>query len=303
MFKASMSTHADERTQPVTRRAAGRGIIGSINFALLLAGQNQVRKISGAADGTIDGYNALFAADAAEEETTRVHEEQGSYVAMPVAERCGYLACIAALINTDLKDHAEMVTVESGPMTGKKVYHPYHVGDSLRQTLQRQIEKAPAELTATQRLTARALGITEADMLASERKLAQTNAMFLLKHKVEILEAAAAFGFDNAESWDVEVVASKLPAIDQLRLMIAADNGMYFVRDNSAKRYIRNSQQKDLFTDIGLLDGEREKLHQRINKFCKEPKILQALRDARERGETIPVLRGLVTPLVEEKAA
>jgi hypothetical protein len=292
-------------TPDICYRAAAIGVIGSANFALLVMGQQDVRAQSQFTEDVspVDGYAALLANKETKEVEDDMHDDQGGVVKMPNKERGAYMHRIINILNSDLEAYADRIKIEH-PKTGKTIImcEPFHVGQPLSVALAKMIDRTPAPPSVATRAKADALGVTEAEMRESDLRAAAFQSQFLKLHKAEVLEMVWKYTHPGVEALELDTVFDKLPAIDRLRLMVAADNGLYFRRRTDAERYIKDSRQEDLLSNVGAYDAARKLLHIRIDDFCKEPAIKRELMEARTGGDKIPALRGLIVPIKREEA-
>lgn len=309
----------------IVYRAAARGVIGSINFALTVMAQQDVRARNTVteAGANIDAYNAIYSKQEDESVEEQMQEEQGGSKKMPNAERGALLRGISLVLNADLESYADRIKVDHPRIPGKTmiIAEPMHVGEPLSVALERQIERQPRPSDAAMKARARALGVTEEEMIESERRAAAYQANFIKNNKATILETAMNYTFENAykkdklspAEWkakieamyklDLDTLFGKLPIIDQMRLLVAADNGLYFRRTSDAQAFVRDSRREDLMSNVGAYDAARIVLHKRIDEFVKDANVKRALIEARDRGERLPALKSLIVPIKEEAPA
>lgn len=325
-----LDTEVVEGVAPVPAicyRAAAIGTIGTANFALLTMAQADVRAQARfpeeeESESGVDGYNALFAKKQEKKVQQQMQKDQGGTNRMSNRERGALMNRIIFKLNEDLLTYADSTKVEH-PRTGEELIipEPYHIGQTLSLALENMITRQPTPANASTRALADALGVTEEEMRASQLRGAAFQANFLKNNKALVLEMAMGYNFEtmirnekltpeerkgrleSLYKLELDSLFDRLPAIDRLRLLVAADNGLLFRRKTAAERYLADSRQEELLSDVGHYDASRKLLHIRINDFCKEPAIMRELTQAKERGDRIPNMKPLIVPIKREKEA
>lgn len=280
-------------SRPIVARSAGRGVISSINFALILAASSLLRQErqlhpEGDIGGGVDEYNRLLSGLGESESDDATRKEQGLGTGLTTMERGTLLKSLAAWINEkQLMPHASEVYFEISKV---KAYNPFEVGDSVEQTLQRQLMRAPRELTTAQKTEAYALGLSEDAILASIQRQQAVNTAFLSDNRHYILDIVR--GMECADMDDTSALAAfdKLPAMDRFRLYAAADSMMYRVALTQGQRWVVSKVQEGK-DNLGILNAERLEFRKEINSFIADNK--REISDAVASGATIPVLQPL----------
>lgn len=284
-----------DASMPIVARSAGRGIINSVNFGLIMSAQNMLRQErqlhpEGDIGGGIDEYNRLLSqlSSAQEEDENRV--EQGHGDGVTELERCSMLRSIATWINeTQLLPNATMVHYELSRVDAP---NPFEVGDSVEVTLSRQILRAPRELTTTMKMEAAALGLPEEAILAGLQRQQAVNSAFLSDNRHYVLDIIRRMEVHALDETSVVAMFEKLSALDRLRVYAAADGMMYRVGITQGQRWVVNKVQEGK-DNLAILNAERIHLREEINLFLKDPKVKKDISEAVGRGATLPVLQPL----------
>jgi len=288
-----------DASRPFVCTAAYRGVISAINFNLITSAQTLLRQEQtlNPGGGGIDAYNQLLARQGEVEENDRALEEQGLVTLPDPRIVGGMLKVISASLNDELKEHAQQVIF---PLSGKKGYNPFEVGDTVEMTLHRQISRTPRDLTARMKMEAKAMNKSEEVILEGLRRQQRNSADYLIGNRELILEIIHAMNFDNVDTLDAESIWDRLPVMIRFRLLAAADNGLYYASDREAQRYIVNNRLESK-SNVGLIDGERRVLRKEINEFLMNPRNDREIAEALTGGATIPVLQPLA-PSAEDLA-
>lgn len=292
-------------SMPIISKASGRQVVNSINFMLIALASNLIRedlRLNPEGDldrPDIDEYNSLLAGqmDARQEDEQQM--EQGFGDGMTQMERGRLLKSLRAFINGRLHEHASMVRYELSKKTAPNMFE---VGDEIEQTLRRQIERAPRELTSAMKQEAKALGISEESILAGLQRQQDTNAKFLNLHRHRILEVIGRLECDQLDEESAESTFDKLPVMDRFRLWAAADSGLYFAGESQGQRWVvyKVQEGKD---NLAVINAERHKLRVDINNFLKEPSNKRGIAEAMAAGANIPALQPLPPTQEELKKA
>lgn len=285
---------------PLVCEAVNRGVIGSINFRLITSASTMLRQEQtlNPGGGGIDAYNDLLAAKAEDEETDRAHEEQGLETQEDPRILGGKLKAIAAYLNEELLEHAEMVKF---PLSGKVGPNPWQVGETVAQTLQRQIVRTPRDMTAAMKMEAKALGVSEEVIKEALARQQATNATWLVNNRDLVLEVIDSMHFENPDGLSVESIFDSLPVMIRFSLYAAADGALYRAAQREAQRYIVNNRLESK-SNVGLLNGERRVLRSEINAFLSDGKNKREIRAALEGGATVPLLQPLPPVTVESES-
>lgn len=289
-----------DSSMPVIAIAASRAVIGSAHFMLISSAssiiRNELRHNPGG--GGIDAYSTLRAAMAsnhADEETT---EEQGGRIAVDPMMRGGMLKVIANYLNDELLEHAPKVKLE---LSGKIVSDPWAIGDSIADTIKQQIARIPKDLTTAMKMEAKALGVSEEEILAGLTLQQRNNSMFLSDNRELVMECIDRMQCET-ELKDLEAAVAlfdKLPVMDRFKLFAACDGGLMRKAIQEAKSHILY-KRPDALGNVGLLNAERRELRKRINAWLSEPKVKREIQDEMRNGATLPIL-GDLPPLEKEK--
>lgn len=282
---------------PFVCRAAYRGVISSINFTLITSAQTMLRQEQtlNPGIGGIDGYNEFLASLNERDEEVRSQEEQGLVVQLNPRELGGMLKVVRAYLDEELRANASEVILA---LTNKRVLNPFEIGDTIENSLARLISRTPRELTAHMKLEAKALNKSEEVIFEALKRQQLNNAAYLATNRELILDIIEKMTFEDPNDLTAEAVWDRLPALMQLRLYAAADNGLYFESDRQAQRYILRGVQ-ECKSNVGLVDGERRILRKEIEAFVAQPKIRRELSEAHAGGAVMPTLHPVV-PAVED---
>lgn len=284
-----------DSSMPVVAKAAGRQFVNSINFMLITSASQLVRedlRIRPAGDldaPDLDAYNALLAGRRDAEEEDSQHAEQGFGDGLSLMEKCKYLKSLRNYINEQLHKNATQVKFE---LSGKVGPNPFEIGDPIEMTLQRQIDRAPRELTGAMKMEAKALGLPEDAILQGLARQQANNTEFLTKHRHTIMEVITKMECAELDEDSVEGMFDKLPAMERFRLWAAADNGLYFSGITQGQRWVLNKVQEGK-DNLAIINATRHKVRKDINEFLSEVHNKRAIADAMAAGATPPVLNPL----------
>lgn len=292
-------------SRPVIARAAGRGVVGSANFALRglcerilrqkrFGGGEKVTEASG-----IDGMNEEAADGAAIAEAARIREEQGHDTGMPMSEQAALLKLVRDAINEDLIEHAAQKPMLTDP--NKTMPDMFHVGAAFEESLDWALRQK-VNLPSMSRIEAeaKALNVTVEDIkrIVTERHV--SNLQFLRDNKEDIISTyhgLVAYGADgHAYGYgDAVAVFDRLPAMTQLRLYKAADTGLYKQRDKEIGWHLGISPRpagmnaEDCAGNVTIIDGTRRELLLEVAELMKKPAFARDYDEARSRGANPPV--------------
>jgi len=287
MFKSCKHDSA----APVVAVAAGRGVVGSINFALIALASGIIRneiRMGGTGEG-IDAYNELRSGQAAAEEDDRQMEEQGASTRMNPMVLGGMLRAVRGYLCDDMVAVAPKVELV---LSKKVVPDPYACGDRITDTLDFQISREPRGLTAAMKAEAKALNISEEELMQGFLAQNKNNVAFLATNRSLVLECIERMTFENPDTLGAEGIYDKLPAINRLRLLAACDAGLMRRATQEKKRHIV-WRQADALGNVALLEGERRELRKRINAWLAESKVKREIKEELDRGVNLPVLNDL----------
>jgi hypothetical protein len=292
---------------PFVGRAVLRGVVSSLNFQVLTLAQQMVRQQQQEANlsadsllsGGIDNYNEAAAAAEERAESERMRAEQGHEVRMPALELGALLLTLSNNFREELLSHAGMI--ESMLRPGTMLPNPYDLGESVEETLTRQMARAPRMSSAQAKAEMKAYGFSEEKLAEAFKKQHESQLNFLKENKelilshVERMRTLAGVTDNDAEAaWD------KLPTIQKLRLLAAADNGLYYAAQRELTNFLVYNRPNGK-SNAGLLVSERRVIHAEINDIMKNPTTKREIDAEIERGASLPNLQPL--PEIEVKQA
>lgn len=308
---------------PIVARAAGRSIVGSIHFALIAAASAAVRRdIAGVPVPTEDNPdpqnhidNANEAVNAANEhaEELRIRREQGfetdemdteggvsEFASTPEDPMvlASLLKVIGDHISEDLQKNAGTVKLL---LTDKLAPNPFDIASSISESLERQIKFSNEPNAAVVEATAKALGITKEEVLSAHSKQQQAQANFLRTNRSEILGIIKNLHWRGDSDMDAEIAETRLPAINKLRLLKAAETGLFAARGREITNYTRFGL-KDAPGNIKAIDGLREELHDEFDAILKDPHSKKELEEAEKRGAALPQMNPRPSDVIKAAA-
>lgn len=284
-------------SRPIIARAAGSALIGSLNFSIASL---IVRDLKAQRRGTpvleasgVDGANTEAADLEEAKEELRVRAEQGFAIEMPLLQQAAMLKAVRDSVADDLLSNAEMRPLITDP--SKSIPDPFHVGQSFEDSLKFQIgmdERKPSE--AMIRAQAKALNVEEKDIRDAYTKRHLRQVQFLRDNKAEIitiyngLSAKAEDGHAYSHE-DADVIFGRLPAMAQLRVAKAADQGLYKSRARELERHLSSGlTESEAGGNVALLDGTRRELLEEVASWMKQEKFAREVSEARSRGANMP---------------
>lgn len=294
---------------PIVGRAAGRSVVSSIHFALIAMASAAIRKnATGLPIATEDNPDPLNHIDNANEQVNAAHEraeelrnrrEQGfdteeldteggvsEFASTPEDPMvlASLLKILADHITENLNKNAGTVKLL---LTGAMAPNPYDLASSIVDSLDRQIQFTNTPNLAVVEATSKALGITKDEVLAAHAKQSQSQATFLRNNRSEILTVIRNLHWRGDSDMDAEIAETRLPAIHKLRLLRAAEAGLFNARGREITNFSRFGQ-KDAPGNIRAIDGTREELHDEFDAILKDSNAKRELEEAEKRGAAIP---------------
>lgn len=309
---------------PMIARSAGRSIVGSINFTLIMAAQAKIRRDTNGVPvaslddpdpvNSIDNANEAVNAANEEAEARRVRREQGFEVDEMDTEGnvsefastpedpmllATLLKIIAEEISTDLLHNAGMVQLLS---SGKMVPNPFDIAPTILESFERQLKFVTVPDTARVVAEAKALGITPAEVLQALAAQNASQLLFLRQNRTDILAIIRNLHWKEDTDMDADIAEDRLPAINQLRLLKSAEQGLFSARSREITGYSRFGRV-DAPGNILAIDGTREKLHDEFESVLKDPRRKAELRDLKSRGIQLPVMNKRPSEVLKEAEA
>lgn len=282
---------------PIVASASGRQFVNSINFMVITALSGLIRQDRqlhpegdlNSPEGGIDAYNALMSGQDDANQEDEAHRDMGLGTGLTTLERCRYLKALRGYANDRLMEHASKVQFELSRVVAP---NPFEVGDPIENTMKRQIDRGPREMTTAMKMEARALGIPEDAILAGLVRQQAQNAAFLTLNRHHILDIYAKLEADSLDETAAESIWDKLPVMDRFRLFGACDSGLYFAAVNQGARFI-NFKVQEGKDNVVIINATRHELRKDINDFLLDPKNKREIADAMSAGATPPVLQPL----------
>lgn len=281
-------------SRPIIARAAGRALVGSLNFTIASLIQQHLRRERFGASvpeaSGIDGLNDAAADAAADVEAGRVREEQGFAITADPLELAARLKLVRDSVAGDLLKNAGRRQMATRP--GETFPDPFHIGASFAESLDFQLRTQPRMASeAALRAEAKALNVSLDDVKAAltARHVRQINLLRDSRDDIERiygeLTPKGSDGHPLGVEADEEVFA-KLPAIVQLRLVAAADKGLFRARQRELELHFAG--RSEAAGNIALLDGTRRELLAMVNRWMEKPQFKAELDDATSRGANQP---------------
>ena len=295
--------HSD---RPVVARAALRSIGASLNMSIVALVQQHLRSLRfGTAVPEVDEHfghnldqrNEIDTAIDGDGIEAQLREAQGFTLMLPPLELAARLKVIRDSCAEELDRHAGL---RRNPLTNKMFKNPFDLVSPISESVEWQLKQEVRIDNAVVQNTAKLLGIDEESIRLQLQKQHDTQQKFMKDNLAEIftiIDNLVSKGEDGHAFTieDDETVEARLPAINRSRLFVAADKGLWAQRQREIGAYMRGSP--NAFTNIGLIDGERNLLHAKFAKFMADPMIKDEIADAVNRGARMPTLLALFKPV------
>lgn len=279
---------------PVVARAAGSALVGSLNFSVSNLIQRHLKneRYGMPTPGGIDAANEEIAEGAAQEEAARVRIEQGFDAVHKPLELAASLKCVRNYVQGHLLENAGKRPDPSNP--GKDMVDRFHVGrdfaDSLEFQARARMKMGEGEAAALAAKFA-AVGATVEHVRIAENRRNNRQSSFVVDNRGEILacyerlictgEDGHVMGIEQAET-----VFDRLPAMAQLRMVVAADKGLYNAWLSELERALNGSGEA--LGNMSFLVKAREELAAVGNSWLKDPKFAKEIKDTLDQGGTMP---------------
>lgn len=306
-------------SMPFIARAAGRSMVGTLNFAIVNLVSQELRnrrygetvaEVNQNPEGelsttppNLDDRNEIDVNEKQGREVeNQLREDQGFDVGMEPLVLASMLKFLRDTIADDLDANAGL---RRNPLTGKLMKNPFDLAQPISESFTRQLALAPRiDMTIAGKI-AKVVGLTAEDVVRVAEQRHKNANKFLQDNAAEMFSIidnlGSPVGDDGHvfEPSDDETVLDRLPAMNQARLIVAADRGLWYERERQVQGYMRGNP--NALGNIGIIDGVRKQLHTDYAVFMSRGPIRQEIEEAVNRGATWPQLIKLVH--VDEKAA
>ena len=306
-------------SMPFVARAAGRSIVGTLNFAIVNLAAQELRNrrfgqtaVEGGehADGdapsnepTLDARNEIDQNEVQGDKVEQqLRDDQGFEVGVEPLVLASQLKFIRDVIADDLDANAGL---RRNPLNGKLMKNPFDLAQPISESFARQLALAPRVDMSMITKVAKVVGLTPEDVIRVVEQRHKSANKFLSDNAAELFSIidnlGTPIGDDGHpfEPADDESVLDRLPALNQARLIVAADRGLWYERERQVQGYMRGNP--NALGNIGIIDGVRKQLHNDYAIFMAKPHMRTEIEEAVNRGAAWPVLIKLVK--VDEKAA
>jgi hypothetical protein len=294
---------------PFLGRAAGRSIVGTLNFTIVNAAANELRKRTNGVPvlpvdldplmakygNTLDNRNEQDELSRSAAHDQQLREEQGFATKLDPMELAGRLKVIRDAIAEDLDEHAGLMRNPLDPRGGT-FKNPYDVAPMIEDSFQRQLKQQPRVNEVMIRAQADALDIPFEDALRVTKAGQEAGLRFLKDNRDELMvliQTLSASAPDGSlmSTADAEDVFETLPAIQKARLYVAADRGLWYERDRVIRMLMNG--HPDAAGNRKLIDGLRIDIHGEFERIMRQPDFRREIDEAVQRGAKWPVLLDL----------
>lgn len=293
-------------SEPFVARTAGRAVIGTLNaliIGLCAAHLRQLRFGVPVAQPTVDQSAEIDDAIEGEEVEEQVRVDQGvAQVREAPLKVAARLRLIRDSLAKDLDENAGEVEL---PLSGKRVKDPWHIGQAMEATLDWQLtSQRPVDMTRVKE-EAKALGITEAEVLQALARRPQRQQQFLSQNKQEILSTAYALIPHDADGYVLSpeqdmATFDALPALTRLQLVASADRALYRAREREIQAHVDGNLMA--MSNLGVIDGVRRELRAETQSWIKDERFKREVDEAMARNGRMPLFAPAPHPVQPTEA-
>lgn len=289
---------------PLVSRAAGSALVGSLNFSIsnliqrhlknerfgMPAGDTQTEE--GATRASIDTANDELADREQTQATSDARVDQGFDATTEPLVLAADLKLVREHVQAHLLEHAGRRQDPHKPDDpSATIPDRFHIGRDFAESLEFQSRGRVKMGDAEAQAQADAFGVSVDEVRIAEARRNGRQAQFLVDNAEEIVEVYHSLTSRGSDGHplgyeEAETVFERLPALVQLRMLVAADKGLYRQRLLELERGLNgNAEAKG---NIAFLDAARREMIEIGNSWLRDGRFKREVDVGLASGQTMP---------------